>query len=464
MIPASFNESWAGGHRGPPHPGPLPKEREANAWLRRYTCLTALATLVLIGIGGLVTSHNAGMAVPDWPNSYGYNMFLFPVSKWVGGILYEHTHRLWASFVGVLVVGLTRWLVGRRSRMPLAIVGLGEMLAGGIFLLLGGDWKGTGFFLTGIAGVVLMAAAIWARNEPSARPLPLLGWLAFVTVQVQGLLGGLRVVLFKDEIGIFHAMLAQLFFVLLCVIAVLTTRWWREISVRETVETVDWGSTVSGTSLKRDVNDSGLNPASWSLTCVTLLILGQLILGATMRHQHAGLAIPDFPLAYGKIWPAMDSASVEHYNQTRLEATAVNPITGAQIVLQMAHRAVAVLILAGVAVSAWLTRKNFGSKNPLSKMTLGWLVLILGQAVLGAATIWSGKAADVATAHVLLGALSLASGTVITLTAWKSLGAKIVPALGAVRTPAVGAVRAPHPTTSPGIAHANQGVASAQSI
>jgi cytochrome c oxidase assembly protein subunit 15 len=184
-----------------------------------------------------------------------------------------------------------------------------------------------------------------------------------------------------------------------------------------------------------------------------VLILGQLILGATMRHQHAGLAIPDFPLAYGKIWPAMDSASVEHYNQTRIEATAVNPITGAQIALQMAHRLVAVLILAGVAVSAWLTRRNFGSKNPLSKMTLGWLVLILGQAVLGAATIWSGKAADVATAHVLLGAVSLAFGTIISLTAWKALGAKIAPALGAVRTP--------RPTSSPGIAHANEGVASA---
>ncbi|RME92317.1 MAG: cytochrome oxidase biogenesis protein CtaA, partial [Verrucomicrobia bacterium] len=55
---------------------------------------TAAATLVLICFGGLVTSHGAGLAVPDWPNTYGYNMFLFPVSRWVGGIFYEHTHRL----------------------------------------------------------------------------------------------------------------------------------------------------------------------------------------------------------------------------------------------------------------------------------------------------------------------------------------------------------------------------------
>ena len=419
MIPGSFKEPPAGGSRGSPHPDPVhgpltpalsPSDgerenvRAVHPWLRRYACLTALATFALLGIGGLVTSHGAGMAVPDWPNTNGYNMFLFPVSKWVGGILYEHSHRLVASFVGVLVVGLTRWLGGRSSRLPLALVGLAEMLAGGVFLRMGGDWKGAGYFLTGIAGVVLLAAAVWTRNEPAVRPLPLLGWIAFVAVQLQGLLGGLRVVLLKDEIGIFHATLAQLFFVLLCVIGLLTTRWWREFpSARRGEDTAPYLATrllVSG---------------------ATFLIFAQLILGATMRHQHAGLAIPDFPLAYGKIWPATDPASVQLYNQKRIEATAVNPITAFQIVLQMVHRLVALAILAGVALSAWLTRRHLGSKSPLSKMTLGWCSLIVSQAILGAATIWSDKAADVATAHVLLGALSLASGALISLTAWKAL-------------------------------------------
>jgi len=383
-----------------------------NPWLRRYACLTALATLALLAIGGLVTSHNAGMAVPDWPNTNGYNMFLFPISQWVGGILYEHTHRLVATFVGVLVVGLTRWLGGRSSRLPLALVGLGELLAGASFFRLGGDWKGTGYFLTGIAGVILLAAAIWVRNQPASRPLPLLGWVAFVAVQLQGLLGGLRVVLLKDQLGIFHATLAQLFFVLLCAIALLTTRWWREYEAR----------TFHGGSSRRRKEADGLelNPPPYVggyrlITAFTALVLVQLILGATMRHQHAGLAIPDFPLAYGKIWPAMDTTSVELYNQKRLEATAMNPITAFQIALQMIHRLVALAILIGVACSAWLTRRNLGSKNPLSKMTLGWLILILGQALLGAATIWSDKAADVATAHVLLGALSLGLGVVLSL-------------------------------------------------
>ena len=82
-------------------------------WLHRFAVLTALATLVLISIGGLVTSHGAGMAVPDWPNSYGYNMFTFPVSMWVGGILYEHSHRLAGSVVGFLTLVLALWLNGR---------------------------------------------------------------------------------------------------------------------------------------------------------------------------------------------------------------------------------------------------------------------------------------------------------------------------------------------------------------
>src|SRR3979411_2525364 len=77
--------------------------RSAVHW---WAVLTAPLTFVLLCNGGLVTSHGAGMAVPDWPNSFGYNMFLFPLSRWVGGVLFEHTHRLIASLVGLLTIGL----------------------------------------------------------------------------------------------------------------------------------------------------------------------------------------------------------------------------------------------------------------------------------------------------------------------------------------------------------------------
>jgi len=399
-----------------------------NRWLHRFAVLTALATLGLIGIGGLVTSHGAGMAVPDWPTSYGYNMFALPLQFWIGGVFYEHTHRLWASVVGLLVVALTRWLGGRASRLPLAIIGAAEVVAGfGIFQL----WphlKGTGHFLTGIGGVVLLAALVWVRNEPASRTLTRLGRIAFGLVQFQGLLGGLRVVLFRDEIGIFHAALAQVFFVLLCAISVLTSRWWQVKNIQHPISP----RATDGHAL--DVRC--FPPVLRRLFLfTTILIFLQLILGATMRHQHAGLAIPDFPLAYGKLWPATDADSVTRYNQQRIETTSANPITAFQIQLQMVHRIVAVLILCAVAACAWMARgigapgtASARSKDdskqaeavlgvPIRRLSFLWLGMILAQVALGAATVWSNKAADLATAHVLMGALSLANGAVLCIMA-----------------------------------------------
>src|SRR5580693_2199898 len=89
----------------------VPPLSRHNPGLNYFALFLTAATFPLIFIGGLVTSHGAGMAVPDWPNSYGYNMFTFPPSKWIGGIIYEHTHRLWASTGGFLTTVLAGWLV-----------------------------------------------------------------------------------------------------------------------------------------------------------------------------------------------------------------------------------------------------------------------------------------------------------------------------------------------------------------
>ena len=322
---------------------------EDNPWLHRFALLASLATLALIGLGGLVTSHGAGMAVPDWPTTYGYNMFLFPISQWVGGIFYEHTHRLAGAAVGLLTIVLTVWL--------------------------------------------------WLK-----KPRPWLRWLgiaALYGVVLQGVVGGLRVVLLKNPIGILHAALAQLFLVLVCTIALLTSRWWGRL---------EGSACVAAT------------PGGWRrlVLFTTILIFGQLILGAAMRHQHAGLAIPDFPLAYGKLWPTMDVESLARYNQQRVEVNAANPITALQIVLQMTHRIAAVLVLGAVALCAWLARRRFGLGSPLTKLSLVWLALILSQVVLGAATIWSNKAADVATLHVVVGALSLVAGAMLCLVVYRT--------------------------------------------
>jgi len=382
-----------------PHPLPplQPFSAPTSPWLHCWAVLTAVATLALVAVGGLVTSHGVGMAVPDWPNTYGYNMFFFPLSKWVGGIFYEHTHRLVASGVGLLTTILAIWLYGRPVRRFLRFAGLG--LAGaGVATLVTVPWRWSDGLVVGATGLAASGASFcWPRCSAGAKWLRRLGVAAFVAVVSQGVLGGLRVVLFKDQIGIFHGTLAQLFFALTCAIALFTSRWWQETALKP-----DGGS---GSRIR--------NWTFWLLTGTTGLILLQLVLGATMRHQHAGLAIPDFPLAYGKLWPDADVQSIAGYNAHRLEVMAVKPITAFQVILQMVHRLVALGILAAVALCAWSLRRQLGPKNAGSKLALVWLGLILAQGVLGAATIWSNKAADVATAHVVVGALSLATGAIL---------------------------------------------------
>ena len=303
-----------------------------------FATLNAVATFLLIGLGGLVTSHEAGMSVPDWPTTYGYNMFVFPLDKWVGGIFYEHSHRLLASLVGLLTTILAVWL--------------------------------------------------WLQDP--RKWMAWLGITAFLLVIIQGILGGLRVRWQLDWLGVPHGAVAQAFLLLTAAIALFTSRWW-------------WNSeTVKQVSIPRGLRSH--------ILYVTILIFIQLLIAATMRHQHAGLAIPDFPLAYGKVWPATSAEAVANYNAHRPPGTIGNPITAFQVTLQMVHRLVAYLIFLGVAAAAMLARKKLGGGDWLTKFAFFWLALLTLQIGLGAWTIWSNKAADVTTLHVMVGASALLTG------------------------------------------------------
>ena len=343
-------------------------------------------------MGGLVTSHGVGMAVPDWPTTYGYNMFFFPFSQWVGGVFYEHSHRLIASVVGLLTAILAIWVWLRHSRGRQR-----SIVLCGIIATLGLMGVRTQTMFIALA-LVAVAVVIFALLQAKADPHPL-RWIvltAFALVLIQGVLGGLRVTQLRDEIGIFHGTLAQIFFALVCAIAIITSSRW----ARSKIAVYDGGS------------------LRYLYVLATGMIVLQLIIGATMRHQHAGLAIPDFPLAYGRLWPATDAASIETYNQTRIEVAAANPITPSGVLLQMVHRLNAVAVLALVLVACVRTVRRFGWRSGFSKGAAFWTGLIICQAILGAATIWTNKAADVATAHVALGALSLVTGTSLVL--WAS--------------------------------------------
>ena len=162
-----------------------------SPWLHRTARLTAGATFLLIVIGGIVTSTDSGLAVPDWPTTFGYNMFTYPLSEMVGGILYEHSHRLMGSLVGLLTIGLFIFLLARDAR----------------------------------------------------RWLKWLGLAALVGVIVQGVLGGLRVTEINRNFAIVHACLAQAFFALLCGIAWFTSQ--------EGVESSRGGMTEDTQKLRR---------------------------------------------------------------------------------------------------------------------------------------------------------------------------------------------------------------------
>ncbi len=355
-------------------------------------------------MGGLVTSHEAGMTVPDWPNSYGYNMFFFPVSKWIGGIFYEHTHRLVASGVGFLTSILALWLFGKNSRGFLRWVS-GIFIVAGVALCPVFPTHAAENLSLSVMGLLGFAASFrWPNCEPSPKWLRILGVVAFLAVVAQGVLGGLRVTLLKDQIGIFHATLAQVYLFLMCAIALFLSDFWHDLPVRAQFD---------------------LHRFRPLIIVATVLILCQLMLGATMRHQHAGLAIPDFPAAYGKIWPATDAASLQRYNSNRVEVIGYQPITEFQIELQMTHRMMALVIFATVGICAFRARREFGSKHWLSRLTLAWFGLILTQAFLGATTIWTNKSADIATAHVACGALCLVTGGLTSIIACRLLGAPV---------------------------------------
>ncbi len=220
-------------------------------WLHRYIRLLAVASLLLITAGGLVTSTGSGLAVPDWPNTYGYFMFAFPLSSMVGGIFYEHGHRLIASVVGMLTIGLAVWLA-------------------------------------------------WVEPRPWVRRL---GWIALAAVVLQGILGGITVLYFLPAaISISHAGLAQLFFALVVSLAIFTSSGWQ-----------DHYGTRTDTTNRVDTAEGDRILARLSVMLPVAIYL-QILAGATMRHTGAGLAIPDFPLVFGGLVPPeWTSAIAIHY-------------------------------------------------------------------------------------------------------------------------------------------------------
>ncbi len=319
-----------------------------NKLLHRFAIVTAISTFALIFIGALVTSTGSGLSVPDWPTTYGENMFTFPIDKWVGGIKYEHGHRLVASFVGFLTVILAVWLALKEDR----------------------KW------------------ITW------------LGFYALGTVILQGVLGGLTVLFFlPTAVSIAHGMLAQIFFCIVSSIALFTSNWWRSESQR-----IDY---AKGKSLQ----------ILSIIAAVSVFI--QLGFGALLRHTYSGLAIPDFPLAYGQLFPSLSQDAVVQYNQELIRDgikwTGDKPIAAYQIVIHLIHRFWAYVAAGIVLFVGYKIWKSDDLPKRIKKNGLYLLLFIVIQFTLGMLTVLSRKEFIITSTHVVLGALVLVTCVVTSL-------------------------------------------------
>jgi heme a synthase len=294
-------------------------------WLHRYIVLVVACTVLLIAAGGMVTSTDSGLAVPDWPNTYGWFMFSFPYEKWVGGILYEHGHRLIASTVGFLTIILAVWVWFAEPRQ-------------------------------------------WVRW---------LGVTALGAVIVQGLLGGITVLLLLPApVSIGHAGLAQLFFCITVSLALFTSSGWR--AARDTID------------------DPMLRRVALA---TTVAVYCQILLGATMRHTEAGLAIPDFPLAFGQVVP---------------------PAWNAGVAIAFAHRVGALIVTVAILAAAGHVWYHHRTRAELVRPASLLVLFVAVQITLGAYVVWSGLQPVINTAHVVNGALVLATSLVLTLRSFRS--------------------------------------------
>lgn len=241
-----------------------------------------------------------------------------------------------------------------------------------------------------VAGTVALLAVglavAMSRVEPR-RWLRRLSYVAVAAVFLQALLGGLTVLFFlPTPISVSHAGLAQLFLCLIVTIAVATSPWWR--------------------------NELSRLPAAPQVFKAAAITTGavyvQILVGAVMRHSGAGLAIPDFPLAFGRLIP---------------------PHFDFPIAIHFTHR-LGALVVTGLAT--WtLTRvlRRAGSEPRLRRPALALAALVVVQITLGATVVLSGKAVLPNTVHVAVGAMVLATSLMLTLRAWR-LSAPPVAAAG----------------------------------
>jgi len=222
-------------------------------------------------------------------------------------------------------------------------------------------------------GLLTVIQAIWLQLREPKRVARVLGWCSVGAVIAQGVLGGVTVLLLlPHSVSIAHAGLAEIFFCLNTSIAFFTSRWFR-----------------ASRAMQKGDAPIGLTSS------LVLVTYAQILIGATMRHLGAGLAIPDFPLSFGHLVP---------------------PFTSLEIAVNFAHRAGGVCVAALIIYTA-IRLRRFESSHPLRQLSNLLVTVVLIQIALGGYVVWSGKQPVITSVHVMTGAATLALSLVTALTA-----------------------------------------------
>lgn len=232
--------------------------------------------------------------------------------------------------------------------------------------------------VAGTVSILTLTLALWIWIAEGRAWLRYTALAAFGMVIVQAVLGGMTVLLdLPLALAVAHAMTGQAFFCLMVAIALFTSPHWEATTP------------LAG--------GADRTPLAALATATTAIIYLQIIIGALMRHMHAGLAIPDFPLNFGHLVP---------------------PILSVPIAVNFAHRCGAVVVSAMVIWTVARVLRQYGDEPVLRHNALGLLVLLALQIGLGAATVLSRRAVIPTTSHVACGAAVLATSVALTLRAW----------------------------------------------
>jgi cytochrome c oxidase assembly protein subunit 15 len=361
---------------------------QTDVWLSRFAKLVVLMTFALIFIGGHTTTSGAGMAFPDWPLSHDS---VNPAGWWENLLQrLEHGHRLTAETVGLLVGILCAWIWRAKWAIPISagvsiVLAVSAGLAGQSRPMIAhvGLWSAAGVF------TLLILARLNREDHVCPARVRWLAFFAFLGVLAQAVLGGLRVTIESGGdattatiFRVVHGCFAQLELCLLVAIAAMLSPVWPRIAANAEMRMV--------------------HRIGWAAAAVIFL---QLIVGATMRHLGAGLAIPTFPRTPDGGWMPHqhDKFTDLNFTHTRFGAALV-----ALFILALSLRAMG----------------NAAGDTRLIRPAALLLALVGAQVTMGIYLIWQMRQPPILTTlHVVNGAAVLATAILLTTRAGRAAAA-----------------------------------------